>query len=176
MLKIVKVWLLSTNILGCFTCISSQMLTCCSVTQPYPTLCDPMDYSTPGFPVLHHLLELVQTHVHWVGEISKKYLILNQGSDILLCFVNQGFILVCFLCFPLACKIGYYKALSTDAACAKCPPHSYSVWEGATSCTCDRGFFRADNDAASMPCTRKLYTHLPCLRCQQLPLPSLGHL
>ncbi|XP_060479788.1 ephrin type-A receptor 4 isoform X4 [Panthera onca] len=52
-----------------------------------------------------------------------------------------------------ACKIGYYKALSTDATCAKCPPHSYSVWEGATSCTCDRGFFRADNDAASMPCT-----------------------
>ncbi|PNJ36777.1 EPHA4 isoform 10, partial [Pongo abelii] len=52
------------------------------------------------------------------------------------------------------CKIGYYKALSTDATCAKCPPHSYSVWEGATSCTCDRGFFRADNDAASMPCTR----------------------
>ncbi|EHB04542.1 Ephrin type-A receptor 4 [Heterocephalus glaber] len=53
-----------------------------------------------------------------------------------------------------ACKIGYYKALSMDATCAKCPPHSYSVWEGATSCTCDRGFFRADNDAASMPCTR----------------------
>ncbi|XP_074689786.1 ephrin type-A receptor 4 isoform X2 [Strix aluco] len=53
-----------------------------------------------------------------------------------------------------ACKIGYYKALSTDAACAKCPPHSYSIWEGSTSCTCDRGFFRAENDAASMPCTR----------------------
>ena len=30
------------------------------------TLCDPMDYSTPGFPVLHHLLEFAQTHVHWV--------------------------------------------------------------------------------------------------------------
>ena len=26
-----------------------------------PTLCDPMDCSTPGFPVLHHLLELAQT-------------------------------------------------------------------------------------------------------------------
>ncbi|XP_036175205.1 ephrin type-A receptor 4 isoform X3 [Myotis myotis] len=54
-----------------------------------------------------------------------------------------------------ACKIGYYKALSTDATCAKCPPHSYSVWEGAISCTCDRGFFRADSDAASMPCTQQ---------------------
>ena len=28
---------------------------CCSVTKSYPTLCDPMDCSTPGFPVLHHL-------------------------------------------------------------------------------------------------------------------------
>ena len=27
----------------------------------------PMDYSTPGFPVHHQLLELAQTHVHWVG-------------------------------------------------------------------------------------------------------------
>ena len=29
---------------------------------------DPMDCSTPGFPVLHHLPELTQTHVHWVGD------------------------------------------------------------------------------------------------------------
>ena len=28
----------------------------------------PMDCSTPGFPVSHHLLELLQTHVHWVDE------------------------------------------------------------------------------------------------------------
>ena len=34
------------------------------VTQSCPTLCNPMDYSTSGFPVLRHLLELVQTHVH----------------------------------------------------------------------------------------------------------------
>ena len=29
--------------------------------------CDPMDYSMPGFPVLHYLPELAQTHVHWAG-------------------------------------------------------------------------------------------------------------
>ena len=40
----------------------------CSVVQPCPTLCNPMDYSTPGFPVLHHLPELAQTHVHRVGD------------------------------------------------------------------------------------------------------------
>ena len=42
---------------------------CCSVTQSCLTLCNPMDCSTPGFPVSHHLLELAQTHVsqwcHW---------------------------------------------------------------------------------------------------------------
>ena len=32
------------------------------------TLCDPMDCSTPGFPVLCYLLEFAQTHVHWVGD------------------------------------------------------------------------------------------------------------
>ena len=35
-----------------------------SVAQLYPTLCDPMDCSTPGFPVHHQLLEPTQTHVH----------------------------------------------------------------------------------------------------------------
>ena len=30
--------------------------------------CKPMNCSTPGFPVLHHLPELSQTHVHWVGD------------------------------------------------------------------------------------------------------------
>ena len=39
---------------------------CCWVTQSCPALCDHMDGSTPGFPVLHHLLEFAQTHVHWV--------------------------------------------------------------------------------------------------------------
>ena len=34
---------------------------CCSVAQSCPTLCDPMDCSTPGSPVLHHLPELAQT-------------------------------------------------------------------------------------------------------------------
>ena len=39
-----------------------------SVTKLCLTLCDPMDYSMPGFPVFHHLLEFAQMHVHWVGD------------------------------------------------------------------------------------------------------------
>ena len=41
---------------------------CCSVTQLCPTLCDPMDYSTSGFPVLHYLPEFAQIYVHWIGD------------------------------------------------------------------------------------------------------------
>ena len=41
---------------------------CCSVAQLCPSLCYFKDCSTPGFPALHHLLELAQTHVHWVGD------------------------------------------------------------------------------------------------------------
>ena len=40
----------------------------CSVTQLCPALCDPMNCSIPGFPVLHHLPELAQIHVHWVND------------------------------------------------------------------------------------------------------------
>ena len=36
--------------------------------QSCPTLCDPMNRSTPGLPVHHQLLELTQTHVHRVGD------------------------------------------------------------------------------------------------------------
>ena len=43
---------------------------CCSVAQMCLTLCDPMDCCTPGFPVLHHLLKFVQTHIHWVDDAS----------------------------------------------------------------------------------------------------------
>ena len=39
-----------------------------SVAQSCPTLCDPMNHSTPGLPVHHQLLEFTPTHVHWVGD------------------------------------------------------------------------------------------------------------
>ena len=39
-----------------------------SVTQSCPTLCNPMNRSTPDLPVHHQLLEFTQTHFHWVGD------------------------------------------------------------------------------------------------------------
>ena len=42
------------------------MLSCCSVAQVWLTLCDPMDCSMQGFPVLHYLRAFAQIHVHWI--------------------------------------------------------------------------------------------------------------
>ena len=39
-----------------------------SVAQLCPTVCNPMNRSTPGLPVHHQLLEFTQTHVHQVGD------------------------------------------------------------------------------------------------------------
>ena len=47
---------------------SITSLSCCLVAKLCLTLCDPVDWSTPGFPVLHHLLEFAHTHVHCIGD------------------------------------------------------------------------------------------------------------
>ena len=44
-----------------------------SVAQSCLTLCNPMDCSTPGFPVLHCLPELAQTHVHRIGDAIQPF-------------------------------------------------------------------------------------------------------
>ena len=53
--------------------VLSQSVTsiCCSVAQSCLALCDPMDWSTPGSPVLHYIPESAQTHVHWVSDITQ---------------------------------------------------------------------------------------------------------
>ena len=47
-------------------CLSSVQFS--SVAQSCPTLCDPMNCSTPGLPVHHQIPEITQTHVHRVGD------------------------------------------------------------------------------------------------------------
>ena len=53
------------------------LLFCCSVAKLCLTLCDPMDCSRPGFPVLHYPLKVAQTHVHWVGDAIQQSLPLS---------------------------------------------------------------------------------------------------
>ena len=46
---------------------------CCSLAQSCPTLCDPADCCTPGFPVHHHLPDFAQTHAHRVGDAIQPF-------------------------------------------------------------------------------------------------------
>ena len=61
---------------------SRRLLSCCPVTQLCPTLCDPMDCSTPEFPVLHYLPEFAPTQVHWVSHAIQpsQFLPLNSSK------------------------------------------------------------------------------------------------
>ena len=61
-------------------CLSSVQFS--SVTQSRPTLCDPMNRSTPGFPVHHQFPESTQTHVHWVSDAIQPYHPLSSPSPL----------------------------------------------------------------------------------------------
>ena len=54
--------------ISCNSYSFNQLYCCCLVTKSCTTLCNPMDCSTPGFPVLHYVPEFTQTHVHSVVE------------------------------------------------------------------------------------------------------------
>ena len=61
------------------------------VAQLCPTLCDPMNHSTPGLPVHHQLPESTQTHVHWVSDATQPSHPLSSPSPPALNFSqNQG--------------------------------------------------------------------------------------
>ena len=64
---------------------------CCSIAKLCPTLCDPMNCSMPGFPVVHYLLELAQTHVHWVSDaIQLSHPLLSRSPPAFNLFQHQG--------------------------------------------------------------------------------------
>jgi len=69
-----------------------QMKLCCySVTKWFPTVCDPMDCSTPGFSVPHYLLKFAQTLVHWVSDaIQPSHLLLPSSPAALSLSQHQG--------------------------------------------------------------------------------------
>ena len=87
-LPLIDIWLfpissniniLTLNIIACIH-LHNYMIQFSSVTQSCLTLCEPMDCSTLGFPVHHQLLELAQTHVHWVGDAIQPYHLLSSPS------------------------------------------------------------------------------------------------
>ena len=64
-----------------------------SVAQLCLTLCDPMNYSTPGLPVHHQLPEFTQTHVHRVGDDIQPSHPLSSPSPAFNPSQNQSFIM-----------------------------------------------------------------------------------
>ena len=69
---------------------ATKMVQFSSVAQSCPTLCDPMDCSTPGLPVRHQLPESTQTHVHWVGDAIQPSRPLLSSSPALNLSQHQG--------------------------------------------------------------------------------------
>ena len=61
-----------------------------SAAQSYPTLCDPMNHSTPGLPVHHQLPESTQTHVHSVSNAIHPSHPLSSPSSCLPSFPALG--------------------------------------------------------------------------------------
>ena len=62
----------------------------CSVAKLYTSLWDTMNCTKPGFPVLHHLPELAQTHVHWVSDAKQPSHPLSPPSCALSLSQHQG--------------------------------------------------------------------------------------
>ena len=65
--KVEKLYTVSKKKTGSWLWLRSVQFS--SVAQSCPTLCDPMNRSTPGLPVHHQLLEFTQTHVHQVSDV-----------------------------------------------------------------------------------------------------------
>ena len=82
----------------------------CSVTHSRLTLCDPMNCSKPHFSVLHQLLELAQTHVHWVGDAIQPSLLSPSPSA-----------------FNLSQQQGLFQQVSSSHLVAKALALSFSI-------------------------------------------------
>ena len=65
-------WVPSLSTWNCYNTVHRLFISCCccccSVDKLCPTLCNLMEYSTPGSSVLHCLPEFAQIHVHWVSD------------------------------------------------------------------------------------------------------------
>uniref|UniRef100_A0AC11CUL3 EPH receptor A2 n=1 Tax=Ovis aries TaxID=9940 RepID=A0AC11CUL3_SHEEP len=53
-----------------------------------------------------------------------------------------------------ACSPGFFKPEASESPCLECPAHTLPSSEGATTCECEDGYFRAPQDPLFLPCTR----------------------
>ena len=83
-------WFTKRHRVGC-DWSNLSMYFCCSVARSYLTVCNPMDCSMPGFPVLHQLPEFPQIHVHRVGDaIQPAHTLLSPSPPAFSLFQHLG--------------------------------------------------------------------------------------
>ena len=93
-----------------------------SVTQSCPTICDPVNRSTPGLPVHHQLPEFTQTHVHRVSDAIQPFHPLSSPYPFWLTFF-----LTYFLTSPPFWLTSLYMAVSSPPTSINDPICS-SLW------------------------------------------------
>ena len=95
----------------------------CLVAKSCPTVCDHMDCSTPGFPVLHYLPESAQIQVHWVNDAIQPSI---SSSDALFSSCPQSF--PALRSFPIS-RLSVLGGQSTGAsASASVLPKDIQGW------------------------------------------------
>ena len=110
---------------------------CCSVIQSCLTLHDPIDCSTRGFPVPHHLPEFAQVHVHCIGDATQPSHPLSSPSPSALNRLqHQG------LCQWVGCL---HQNTGRHLNAPKCPPPSSWI------CPCWKYLFLPFTVAVSFP-------------------------
>ena len=93
-----------------------QSCCCCSVHKLVATLHDPMDYSTQGFSVPHHLLEFAQVHVQWISDaILPSHPLLPSSSSAINFSKHQGL----FQWVSCSHQWPKYRSFSFSISCSK---------------------------------------------------------
>ena len=103
-------FLISYFMSNCFIYPLTALLFSCWVVSDS---LQPMDCSTPGFPVLHYLLEFAQTHVHWVGDaIQPSHPLSPSSPPALNLSQHQGL----FQWILISFRIGWFDLLAMQGA------------------------------------------------------------
>ena len=80
----VTLWIAAHRVLCPWDFSGKNSGCCCSVAKLCLTFCHPTNCSTPGFPILHYLLEFLQTHVLWVSDAIQPSHSLSPPSSLAL--------------------------------------------------------------------------------------------
>ena len=119
----VCIWKFKTHlcILHTDTSISSKniktQICCCSVTQSCLTLSDPMDCSTPGLPVPHHLPKFAQVHIHCIIDAIQPSHPLTPSSSALSLSQHQGLFKWIHIRWPKYWSFSFSISPSSECSC-----------------------------------------------------------